>query len=371
MPKTTDRISSLGFGCMRFPTTAEGKIDRPQAMEMLTYAYKHGVNYFDTAYPYHNGESELVVGEFLQTIDRSKVLIATKLPCWLIKTPEDMDKYLNEQLSKLQTGYIDYYLLHALNHKTWAALKKMKVLKFLEKARADGRIRHIGFSFHDAYPVFRKIVMSYDWDFCQIMLNYLDTHYQAGKRGFEIAAERKMGIIAMEPLRGGKLVSPIPPGIEALWSKSSQQMSPVQRAVRWVWNLPDATVLLSGMSSLAQLKENIKYADAFSANELTPADLKLYQRVRREYIKRIPILCSECRYCLPCPQKVAIPSVMGVYNEAVMFDDKERHAKEYKWFVPEESRAGKCIQCGVCLAKCPQKIDIPNQMIKIADYFGE
>lgn len=370
MPRSHDQLSALGFGCMRFPTTPEGNIDEPQAMAMLHQAYANGVNYYDTAWPYHKEESEPLLGRFLQQIDRKKVFVATKLPSWLIKTREDMDDYLNKQLERLQTDYIDYYLLHALNKNTWKNLKDLGVLSWLEEAKSKGKIRHIGFSFHDDYPTFRKITLAHDWDFCQIMLNYLDTQYQAGIRGYRLAVSRGMGIIAMEPLRGGKLISPIPDTVKAMWDKSKIQQSNLERAVRWVWNLEGCSVLLSGMSSLEQVQENSYFANICHANELSESDLRMYAKVRREYIKRIPILCSECRYCLPCPAKVAIPTVFGVYNEAVMFEDQKGHAKEYQLFIPGENRADKCTKCGACLVKCPHHIDIPTEMEKIARYFS-
>jgi len=369
MPGSGTQISALGFGCMRLPMDKEGKIDAAAAYKLLEYAYRNGVNYFDTAWGYHDGQSEPFLGEFIARHRRSKLLIATKLPCWLVKKREDMDDLLSQQLERLKTSYVDYYLLHALNGRSWKAMRDMGVLDFLEKARADGKIMHIGFSFHDNYQAYKKIVNAYDWDFCQIMLNYLDTHYQAGRHGYEIAVEKGMGVIAMEPLRGGKLVSPVPDEVKAVWSRSKHDYSPQERALRWVWNLSGATVCLSGMSSLGQLKENLAVCDDSGPETIPARELKLYNDARREYIKRICIPCTECRYCLPCPAGVAIPGCLGMYNEAVMFNDRDRHAFEYKMFIGEDARADKCTQCGACLSKCPQKIPIPDWMEKIAAYF--
>ncbi len=369
MPHSKDRLSALGLGLMRLPTLPSGSIDQDQSLEMMHYALDHGVNYFDTAWGYHDGESEPLLGKFLAGIDRQRVFAATKLPCWLIKTPSDLDEYLDKQLNRLQTDYIDYYLLHALNHNSWKSMLSFKALDWLDRARADGKIRHIGFSFHDKYPVFKKIAERYDWDFCQFMFNFLDTRYQAGMNGYKLAVARGMGIIAMEPVRGGKLVSPIPDSVNAIWAKSNKRWAPVERALRWVWNLPGCTVLLSGMSNLDQLKQNIALAGSAKANGLDERELKLYGQARLEYLRRIAIPCTECRYCLPCPHKVAIPGAFGIYNEAVMFDDRERHQKEYEIWLPEESRADKCVNCGACLPKCPQKIDIPKELAKVAKHF--
>lgn len=370
MPKSPDKLSILGFGCMRFPTSPEGVIDEEQSMAMLEHAYANGVNYYDTAYPYHGGASESFLKGFLAQHDRKSIYLATKLPCWLIKEPSDMMRYLDEQLDKLGTDYIDYYLLHALNRKSWTSLRKMKVMKFMEQAQAMGKIRHIGFSFHDDYKTFKKIVDAYDWTFCQIMFNYLDTHYQAGFKGYKLAESRGISVVAMEPLRGGKLVSPIPPEIEKLWRKAPNKRSMVERALRWVWNWENVSTLLSGMSTMEQLNENLRLADICPAGSLDDSEIKLYQKVRRAYIKRVPILCSECRYCMPCPYGVAIPSNFGVYNEAMMFNDQKRHSREYAMFIPENARADKCTNCGACVPKCPQKIAIPDELKKVRDYFA-
>ncbi len=369
MPGKDSHISALGFGCMRLPMDKKGNIDEAEASQLLEYAYRNGVNYFDTAWGYHDGQSEPFVGRFIAKHRRSKLLIATKLPCWLVKKRQDMDDFLEKQLERLQTTYIDFYLLHALNRKSWKEMRALGVLDFLEKARADGKIMNIGYSFHDDYPVFKRIIDAYDWDFCQFMFNYLDTHYQAGKRGYEVAVNKGMGVIAMEPLRGGKLVSPVPDEVKAVWQRSKEERNPQERAMRWVWNHPGCTVNLSGMSTLEQVKENIAICEDSGPDQISPREMKLYILARREYIKRIAIPCSECRYCMPCPAGVAIPSVLGTYNEAMIFNDRDRHAREYKMFLGENQRADKCTKCGACLPKCPQHIAIPEWMEQIADYF--
>lgn len=371
MPNSKDRLSALGFGCMRFPVTDEGKIDEPQSFEMLYEAFHAGVNYFDTAWTYHNGESEPFLGRFLSQINRKKVFIATKLPCWLIESRQDMDEYLNNQLKRLQTAHVDYYLLHALNKANWNKMKDLGALEFLQNAKAAGKIRHIGFSFHDDYATFSKIIRSFDWDFTQIMLNYLDTHYQAGIRGLKLAASKKIGIVSMEPLRGGKLIHSQPYEVEQVWQQANSTQSPVERALNWVWNLPECSVLLSGMSSLSQVKQNIQLANKATADSISGPQLRIYAQARKAYLSRIPYLCSECRYCLPCPHNVSIPNVLGNYAEALMFGNKDAQKRDYLAFISEEARADKCTQCGAYLAKCPQHIDIPHWMKEIEEFYAD
>ena len=370
MPKSEDKLSVLGFGCMRFPTTKDGKIDEEQSLAMLHEAYRAGVNYYDTAWGYHDEGSEPFVGKFLSQIDRDKVFVATKLPCWLVKTRADMDDFLEKQLKRLQTDHIDYYLLHALNKKSWNTVHELGVLDFLEQAKASGKIRYIGFSFHDDYDTFANIVQSWDWDFTQIMLNYLDTDYQAGLKGFRLAVSKNMGVISMEPLRGGKLVHHIPPEVEEVWESAKNTQSPVQRALTWVWDKPECTLLLSGMSSLEQVRQNIELSQNAEANVLSDAEQHIYSKAREAYLSRIPYLCSECRYCMPCPYGVNIPANLGQYAEALMFEDK--NSKEaYLSFIPEKMRANQCVECGECLSKCPQQIDIPKWMQTIKEFFKD
>ena len=361
------KISRLGFGCMRFPTDKDGKIDEEQSLAMLHEAYQAGVNYYDTAWGYHDEGSEPFVGKFLSQIDRSKVFVATKLPCWLVKTRADMDTFLNAQLERLQTDHIDYYLLHALNKRTWKAMQELGVLEFLEAARASGKIRYIGFSFHDDYATFARIIEAWDWDFTQIMLNYLDTDYQAGLKGFRLAVSKNMGVISMEPLRGGKLVKQVPPEVEQVWEKAGNTQTPLERALTWVWDKPECTLLLSGMSTMQHVRENIALSQEAKANVLSDKDQLIYDKARKAYLGRIPYLCSECRYCLPCPYGVDIPANLGQYAEGMMFGDLEGNKEAYLSFVPEQARADQCVQCGECLSKCPQQIDIPKWMKTIKE----
>lgn len=369
MPANKDRLSILGFGLMRLPVDKKQKIDEPRTMELLHYAYEHGINYFDTAWPYHNEQSEPLLGRFLQTLDRKKVYVATKLPTWLTKTRRDMDDYLNRQLERLQTDYIDYYLLHALNGKRWKELKTAGATDFLEQAKASGKIRHIGFSFHDKYPAFKYIINSFAWEFCQIQHNYFDLRREAGVRGLELAADKGIGVIVMEPLLGGKLANHIPDEAHKVWQRSAFNRTPAERAFRFIWNYPSVQLALSGMNTLEQLKENIRTASNAKSDSLPTSELKLYAKVRRIYLSKMVVRCTGCGYCLPCPSKVAIPWALGIYNEAHMFEDKKRHQWEYNFFLPDDCKADKCTKCGACLPKCPQGIDIPAELEKVKAYF--
>jgi len=371
LPHGKDRLSVLGFGCMRFPTCQDGSIDEAPSMQMLQYAFDHGVNYFDTAWVYHNDKSEEFLGRFLAQGIRDKVYIATKLPCWLIKSPADFDLYLDQQLQRLRTDRIDYYLLHSLNRDFWKNLRQHKVFDWLERAKRDGRIRFAGFSFHDNYALFKRIVDAYAWDFCQIQLNYYDTGYQAGLKGMHHAANKGLGVIVMEPLRGGKLALSLSPEADAIWTRSKESRTNADRALRWLWNYPQVTLVLSGMSTLDQVKENVKLAGKSKLNCISGHEQRLYQRVRRTIRARSVCRCTGCGYCLPCPSGVAIPFVFDLYESAHIFPDQERRRNEYLMYIFEARRADKCTQCGACLSKCPQSIDIPKEMVKLAKYFSD
>lgn len=371
--KTEEMVSILGFGCMRFPTIGEdmGNIDEEKAIEMLRYSIDNGVNYIDTAYPYHRGMSEPLVEKALRDGYREKVYLATKLPSWAIKTREDMDKYLNEQLEKLQTEYIDFYLIHTLNERYWKSLKENGLFEFMDSILKDGRVKYVGFSFHDRVELFKEIVDAYDWTFCQIQYNFVDEDYQAGKEGLEYAAKKGIGIVIMEPLRGGSLVSRVPDKIMRVWNEAQTKRTPVEWAFRYLWDYPEISIALSGMSTLDQVKENIRYADEGKPSSLKEEEKKLISRVRDMYKEKIKVDCTACKYCLPCPVGVAIPYVFELYNDAFMFDKIEEEKKRYYTFVKEEARASKCTECGKCEEACPQNIPIREELKEVVKVFGE
>jgi predicted aldo/keto reductase-like oxidoreductase len=371
---TKEEVSILGFGCMRFPTTDDDQIDREKSFEMLKYGIDHGVNYLDTAWPYHGGDSEGFVGDFLQQYDlREDIYLATKLPSWLIESYDDMEKYLDKQLKRLKTDHIDFYLLHSLNKKSWKNLKDNNVFQFIEEMKAKGKIKHIGFSFHDDLKTFKTIVDDYDhWDFCQIQLNYLDEEEQAGLEGMHYARERGLGIIIMEPLRGGNLVGRAPADVMALWEQAEQKRSLPEWGLKYLYNKPAVDIVLSGMSHLDHVKENIKISDEATVGCLTAAEEQLIDEVKKTYLERIQVNCTDCKYCMPCPHGVNIPRTLRFYNEAHMFDDFETPTQAYLDSVDEDNRAHQCIDCGICLDKCPQKIQIPDFLKKAEGlYKGE
>lgn len=358
-------LSILGMGCMRLPVVdgEEGRIDEPRATKLLHQAIDKGITYFDTAYPYHQGRSETFLGEVLQRDGlRDRVLLASKLPSWAIESRQDCDRYLNEQLQKLRTDHIDCYLLHALKNDWWRKLTEVGVLDFLDRAVADGRIGCAGFSFHDELPVFKSIVDAYDWGFCQIQYNYMDEAIQAGRSGLEYAAAKGLGVIVMEPLRGGHLARPAPGVIQDLWDQAAIRRSPAEWALRWVWDHPQVTCLLSGMNEQAQLEENCRLAAGVQADSLSPEELSLIGQVRDQLRQRIKVPCTSCGYCLPCPAGVNIPKIFSIYNDCFIYGDQRFPQRLYSIAMNASARADNCTGCGQCEAACPQQIPIIDKL---------
>lgn len=355
------QISVLGFGCMRFPVIDGdmGKIDEPEAIRMIRYGIDQGINYIDTAYPYHQGNSEIFVGKALKDGYREKIKLATKLPIWKIESYEDCDRYLDEQLERLDTDYVDFYLLHALNKNFWDKVKKFDILKFLDKALADGRIKYAGFSYHDPGPeLFKEIVDSYDWTFAQIQLNYLDEDFQAGMEGLKYADAKGLAVVIMEPIKGGYLAKNNLAEIQAIWDKSEVKRTPAEWALRWVWNLPEVAVVLSGMSEMAHVEENIRVATEAFPHTLTAKELELIDQVKEIYRSKMKVDCTGCYYCMSCPEEVKIAPIFEFYNNVYMYDSLKDAQNFYKHIINQGKDAAKCVECGACETACPQGLAI-------------
>lgn len=373
MPQNGDELSILGFGCMRL-ALKDGNIDEARAISQIRHAIDQGVNYVDTAWPYHSGHSEPLLGKALEDGYREKVKVATKLPSFLLKNSEDMDYYLNAQLKKLGTDHIDYYLVHALNGPLWENVESLGVLDFLERAKADGRIVNVGFSFHGLLPDFKRIIDAYPWVFCQIQYNYLDQQNQAGTEGLKYAAAKNMGVIIMEPLRGGSLgLATPPPAIGEIWNEAETSRTPAEWSLRWVWNQPEVTVVLSGMNEETHVQENIAIANTARANSLTDRELALVERVSKKYQELMMVGCTGCGYCMPCPSNVSIPECFEAYNKMHLFNLGEAAKATYALRMSglmsnnEPGYASQCVECGTCLDKCPQSIPIPDFLAKVAE----
>jgi predicted aldo/keto reductase-like oxidoreductase len=363
------KVSALGFGAMRLPTIGEdhSNVDEPKAIEMIRYAIDHGVNYVDTAYPYHNGKSEVVVGKALKDGYREKVKLATKMPTWMVNSQADMEKYLNEQLTKLQTDHVDFYLLHGMGKDRWKKMKSLNVFEWAEKALADGRIRGLGFSFHDEFEAFKEIIDGYDgWAMCQILYNYMDQDRQAGTRGLKYAASKGLPVVIMEPIGGGTLAVNPPKEVQAIWDGTEIKRSLAEWALQWVWNHPEVSVALSGMSTMQQVVENVKSANRSGPGTLTKKELQLVEKVRKKYSEYGVIGCTGCRYCLPCPNGVAIPEIFALYNlYYTKRGDKNAEQEvvnKYIKTIAKENGAKNCKKCGQCEELCPQHLPIRHLM---------
>ena len=360
--KNGDEISALGYGAMRLPTK-NGMIDKEKAKQQIYYAIDNGVNIIDTAFPNHGGASESFLGETLKDGYREKVKLMTKMPSWSVKKYEDMERFLEIQLEKLQTDCIDYYLIHNMSNVSFEKLKELGVLEFLEDAREKGKINNIGFSFHSNLDSFKEIVDSYPWDVCLIQYNYMDEKNQAGTEGLEYAYSKGLSVFIMEPLKGGLLAGKVPDKALQIWNESDTGRSPADWALRWVLNHPEVTSVLSGMNNENQIKENLKVANEVLPNSLTEDELKLYERVKEVYKDLMKVDCTGCGYCMPCPRGVDIPSCFSIYNQKYMFNKSQSF--DYLGilggvFSGQEAYAGLCTSCGKCVRACPQKLEIPE-----------
>lgn len=356
-------ISILGYGCMRFSRTA-GKIDLEKTEKEIMTAFHHGVNYFDTAYVY--GGSEAALGKILKRNHiRKQVYIATKLPHYLIKTTDSMDKYFKEQLRRLQTNYVDYYLMHMLTDvQTWERLKSLGILEWLEEKKKNGAIRQVGFSYHGNSDMFCQLVDAYDWDFCQIQYNYMDENSQAGRKGLQYANKKGLPVIIMEPLRGGKLVNRLPKEAEKIFEKYPVKHTPAQWALRWLWNQPEVTCVLSGMNSKKMVQDNIKTASTVSVGEMGSKEEAMLRRVVQAINAKMKVGCTGCAYCMPCPKNVDIPGTFAAYNRCY---SEGKRAAFIEYFMctamrKNSSAASNCVECGKCEKHCPQHIKIRKEL---------
>jgi len=385
-------VSALGFGAMRLPINKETKeVNEKETIEMIRYAIDNGVNYVDTAYPYHDGKSEVIVGKALKDGYREKVTLTTKLPIWMFTETDDFNLILSEQIERLQTTP-DIYLFHGLNKGRLEKIKTLDLITKMEEARANGLIRYIGFSFHDSIDVFKEIIDYYDWDCCQIQLNYTDVKYQAGLEGLEYASKKGIAVIIMEPLRGGKLTVPKDklnnlPEIKKVLDDSKIKRSMADWGLQFLWNRPEVSVVLSGMSNLQQVKENVQSADNSGINSLTNDELKIIRNLQQAFEKYHLIPCTSCGYCMPCPNGVSIKNVLYVMNEVGYWGEQgiqrigffyNRMAKTQEDLEEMKSKGAEadgsallCIECGECLDKCPQQIDIPKFMKQAVAIFEE
>lgn len=367
--KTGQKVSLLGMGTMRLPVTEDGQVDREAAISMIRHSIDEGINYVDTAYMYHDGESEKIVGQALKDGYREKVLLADKMPVWLAKDEEAMRSIFDEQFARLEVDVIDMYLVHNVTVPVWKRAQKFHLMDFLEEKRAEGKIRHIGFSFHDQLSLFKEVIDSYPWDFCQIQLNYMDKEFQAGEEGLHYAAEKGIPVIIMEPLKGGKLTDTLPPSVKALWKQAEIQRTPAEWALRWVANHSEILTILSGMSAPEQLEENLRILSQAKPNSLTEKELSIIDQVSSEYNRLIQYSCTSCKYCMPCPKKIDIPTALRFYNEWFLYEGNPKIKADYPNWLVKDRQPGDCIACKACEDHCPQHLPISEIMKKTAEIF--
>jgi predicted aldo/keto reductase-like oxidoreductase len=341
---------------------------------MIQLAIDGGINYFDTAYPYHGkdfsggGSSEPLLGRALKKTSREDIQVVTKLPSWLVESSKDLDRFLAEQMERLDSGYIDFYMIHALNRSRWERMLEYDVFKFLDRAIKDGKIRYAGFSFHDDLTLFKEVVDAYDWTVCQIQYNYFDVDFQAGREGLAYAAERDIAVVAMEPLRGGLLVRSLPEEASRIFHETAPDRSRVEWALRWLWSQSGVSTIISGMSHPDHVNENLKLADGVSEASWTVRDEDAAMQARQIINEAQKVNCTTCGYCMPCPEGVNIPFNLALSNDHHIFQDPAARFR-YRKVLSESEKASNCTRCGECLDKCPQQIQIPDELEHVADLF--
>jgi len=363
-------VSLLGFGAMRLPQLPNSDdVDEEEAIRMIRHAIDSGVNYVDTAYVYHGGNSEIIVGKALSDGYREKTLLATKLPLWSCDDEEKIHAIFEEQLRKLGTGHIDMYLMHNINEGNFHKVKSLKIYDILEQKRKEGKIRFIGFSTHPESPkLFKEILDEHPWDFCQLQLNYMDKFVQAGFEGYEYAVAKKVPVVVMEPLKGGSLTGNVPPSVQKCWDSLSPARTPAEWALRWAANLPGVITILSGMSEMGQLEENIRVLSDAEMNSLSASELAVFDKVAEEYDKLIVYPCTGCKYCMPCAAEIDIPEIIGFRNSLPRYGLIKKLLDEYHMWVPH--KASDCIACGKCEPHCPQHLEIIKIMKETAELYG-
>ncbi len=378
------KVSALGFGCMRLPARRINKLRAKtnESIKIIRYGIDQGINYIDTAWPYHIGDSEKIIGQALKDGYREKVHLVTKLPMFMVRNPNHFDKYLKTQMKRLQTDYLDGYLFHALNRGQFNKIKNFTLIEKMEKAKNEGLIRHIGFSFHDTLPVFKEIIDYYPWDITQIQYNYVDTCVQATTEGLEYAHKKGIAVVIMEPLKGGSLANP-PQEILNEMNKVKNKRTPVDWALQFLWNKPEISTVLSGMSSKKMVQENCNSADHSGIKSLSTQDEKIIQQLSNIYAKKIVVPCTACRYCMPCPAGVNIPQNFACLNNVSLETSRIRRflaRREYRKLQNSKKKvdinnpngnATLCIKCNLCVEKCPQEINIPIELDKVKKILGK
>ena len=370
MEQRNGGLSMLGFGCLRFPKKGNN-VDMEETEREILHAIACGINYFDTAYIYKGNEE--VLGTILEKNGmREKVKIATKVPHYLIKSVDDLEKIFQEQLKRLRTTYVDNYLMHMLpDVHIWEKLIRMGVLDWIKEKQAAGQIRNLGFSYHGNSRHFMELIDAYDWDFCQVQYNYMDEFSQAGRQGVRHAASKGIPVIIMEPLRGGRLVQGLPQKAVEVFEKAEPKRSPAEWGLRWLWNQPEVSCVLSGMNSMEMLDENIRIANSVKVNELTDDHMKMFEKVKKAINEKIKVPCTGCGYCTPCPAGVDIPGSFRCYNvrNTDGFFTGMREYMMLTTFRSERTNASLCKKCGKCVSACPQHIDIPEKLRNIKNQF--